>query len=223
MKKRNKRTPILNRKRAALRRLAAAVIVMLLVNHIMHIGLLLPRQAYHKLEERAGVGWTRVIKRDWVPEIHKTHIAYLSGDDAATLFGSVHWSIYGWMPAFHVSLDCSKDSPLYAGRSFMSRDEDQVWYFFGRVDDPTIKSVAISLCAEEYDDMSHAYIGQEVRRITAEELIERDGHRYFFLQDDGTWDREAHSSPRSVVIGYDREENEVVRLDIEAWNFSNFG
>ena len=85
MKKRNKRTPILNRKRTALRRLAAAVIVMLLVNHIMHIGLLLPRQAYHKLEERAGVGWTQVVKRAWVPDIGKTHIAYLSGDETATV------------------------------------------------------------------------------------------------------------------------------------------
>ena len=172
MKKTEKRRPILNRKRSALRRAAAAVIVMLLVNHIMHLGLLLPRQAYHKVEERAGVGWTRVVKRDWAPEIHKTHIAYLSGDDAATLFGSVHWSLYGWMPDFYVSLDCTVDAPLHAGRSFMSRDENKVWYFFGRVDDPEIERIAISLCAEEYDNMSHAYIGQEVRRIEAEELIE---------------------------------------------------
>lgn len=222
MKEKTK-TPLRSRKRAALRCIVIALVVMTLVNHFMHIGLLLPRQAYHELEERSGLGWTRVVARDWTPEIHKTHIAYLSGDEAGTLFGSVYFTFYGWMPAFQVTLDCTAGEPLYAGRSFMYRDEARVWYFFGRVDDPQIKRVEISLCSEEYDEESHAYRGREVRRVAGKELIERDGRRYFFLQDGGEWDHDAYSSPRPVAIGYDDAGREVARLEINEGNSSSFG
>lgn len=221
MKKTKKRTRLLSRKRSAVRQIAITLAALFLLNYVMHIGVPLPRLAYHKLEERAGTGWTRVVKRDWAPEIRKTHIVYLSGDDTATVFGSVDFTIYGWMPGFGVSLDCTKDAPLYAGRSFMHKDETACWYFFGRVDDPAIETVSISLCSEEYDNMSHAYIGKEIRQVPAE-MINRGGHRYFFLQDDGEWD-ESYSTPRSIVIGYDSAGNEVIRLEIEEGNASYFG
>lgn len=223
MKKVTKRIPLRTQKRETLRFLIVVLVLLLLMNHIMHIGVLLPRQAYHKLEERAGTGWTRVVTKDWTPEINKTHIVYLSGDDSATLFGSVSFTLYGWMPHFGVSLDCSKDAPLYAGFSFMNSGDERVWYFFGRVDDSEIEKVDISLCSEEYDNMSHAYIGKEVYRITQSELLERGGHRYFFLQYNGEWDNESFSTPRPVAIGYGSAGNEVARLEIEEGNYASFG
>jgi len=222
MKRRNKRTPMLTRKRSALKHLAVALIIMILMNHFMLIGLLLPRQAYHKLEERAGVGWTRVVSRDWEPELYLTHISYLSGSEDATVFGSVNLTMYGWFPQFVTALDCTKDAPLYSGYNLMYRDDEKVWYFFGRVDDPDIETVAVSLCKEEYDSMSHAYVGEEVRRLTQEELLEKDGRRYFMLKDT-FWQEENRTRYCPVVIGYDGAGNEVTRMEIEDGRHISYG
>ena len=217
-----KRKRLLTRKRTAIRRAAILLAVILLINHIMHLGLLFPIQTVWQQEERAGVSHTRVVERSWAREIHKTHIAFLSENDEATLFSSCNLTLYGWMANFHVALDCTGEEPLYAGASYMSRDENRAWYFVGRVDDPTIQRVEISLCSEEYDSMSHAYVGEEVRRITGIELEEQSGRRYFLVKYTEGWDDEIHSSPRPVVIGYDSGGNEVTRMEIEEWNSSYF-
>ena len=96
----------------------------------MHIGLLLPIQAIWQLEEREGARHTSVVTRDWAPEIHKTHLVYLTENDETTLFGSTYLSVYGWFAGFSVALDCSEEAPLYAGRSYMSRDDGRIMYFF---------------------------------------------------------------------------------------------
>ncbi len=222
MRGQKKRTRGYSRKRAALRYMAIAVVAISCVNFFMHIGLLLPVQAIWQLEERAGAKHTSVVTRDWAPEIHRTHLVYLTENENTTLFGSTYLTVYGWMAAFGVALDCTEGAPLYAGRSFMSRDDGKVWYFFGRVDDPVIETVEISIRTNEYDSQSHAYVGDEVRRITNVELLEKDGRRYFLVRDSGEWDNDAHSVPRPVVIGCDGQGKEVVSLDISEGNSSSF-
>lgn len=212
---------LLNRKREALRRAAIALAALLVLNHVMHIGIPLPRLAYHKLEERAGVGWTQVVKRSWVPDIGKTYIAYLSGDETSTVFGSVAFSIYGWMPNFGVALDCSGDEPLYAGYHQMSRKDGLAWFFFGRVDDPEIQQISISVCDTAYDSESHAYAGEEFFRQSAE-LIRRGGRRYFFLQASVVMDS-TETRPMPMVIGYDGSGNVLLKCDIEEGSYSHLG
>ena len=212
---------LLNRKREALRRAAMALAALLVMNHVMHIGMPLPRLAYHKLEERAGVGWTQVVKRVWVPDMGKTHIAYFSGDETATVFGSVSFSLYGWMPYFGIALDCSKDEPLYAGYNRMSGKDGLAWFFFGRVDDPEIKEVHISVCDTAYDAESHAYAGEEFFRQRAE-LIERGGRRYFFLQASVVMDT-TETRPMPMVLGYDGAGNALLQYDIDEGSHSYFG
>lgn len=223
MKNETNRTPLPSRKRTALRRIAIAAAAVFCVNFFMHIGLLLPIQAIWQLEEREGARHTSVVTRDWAPEIHKTHLVYLTENDDTTLFGSAYLTVCGWMAGFSVALDCSETAPLYAGRSYMSRDDGAVWYFFGRVDDPAIETVEVSLCAEEYDSESHAYTSREVRRLTTEDFLEKDGRRYFLLRDSGEWDSGFGSSPRPVAIGYDGAGGEVARVDIEQGISSYFG
>jgi len=218
-----KRTPVLTRKRSALRQLAKALLLLVLVNHFMMLGMLLPRQAYHLLEQRKGVGWTQVVARDWEPELYLTHISYLSGDETATVFGSVNLTLYGWFPQFATALDCTEEAPIHAGYNKMYRDETQMWYFFGRVDDPAIETVAVSLCTEEYDNMSHGYVGEEVRRLTQEELLERGGRRYFLLKDDFQSEEGSRAHFRPLVIGYDSNGNEVTRMEIEVWSGISYG
>ena len=126
MKGETKRIHLPSRKRTALRRTAIAAAVIFCVNFFMHIGLLLPIQAIWQLEEREGARHTPVVTRDWAPEIHKTHLVYLMENDETTLFGSTYLSVYGWFAGFSVALDCSEEAPLYAGRSYMSRDDGRI-------------------------------------------------------------------------------------------------
>ena len=223
MKQEKKRTPLPSRKRVALRRIAIAAAVIFCVNFFMHIGLLLPIQAIWQLEEREGARHTSVVTRDWAPEVHRTHLVYLTENDDTTLFGSTYLTIYGWMAGFSVALDCTEEALLYAGRSYMSRDDGEVWYFFGRVDDPAIETVAVSLQSEDWDEETQIFIRREVRSLTTAELLEKDGRRYFLLRDGGEWDSDTCSSPRPVVIGYDSAGSEVARVDIEQGNASYFG
>ena len=223
MKQEKKRTPLPSRKRVALRRIAIAAVVIFCVNFFMHIGLLLPIQSIWQLEEREGARHTSVVTRDWAPEVHRTHLVYLTENDDTTLFGSTYLTIYGWMAGFSVALDCTEEALLYAGRSYMSRDDGEVWYFFGRVDDPAIETVAVSLQSEDWDEETQIFIRREVRSLTTAELLEKDGRRYFLLRDGGEWDSDTCSSPRPVVIGYDSAGSEVARVDIEQGNASYFG
>ena len=218
-----KQKRILTRRQSALRAAAIALAVMLFLNHVMHLGLIFPVQTVWQLEERAGIEHTRVVKRSHTPEIQKTNIAFLSENDEATLFSSCHLTIYGWMANFHVALDCTGEEPLYAGVSYMSRDENRAWYFFGRVDDPAIQRVEISLCEETYDNMSYAHVGDEVYRMAGIPLEEQSGRRYFLAKYNGEWDYEVHSQVHPIVIGYDGDGQELIRMEIEHGNSSSFG
>ena len=218
-----KKKQVLNRKRLALRRLVTAAVLMVLINHFFLLGSIFPRQCIWNLEERKGVRHTSVVTRDWAPEIHKTHLVYLTENDDTTLFGSAYLTVYGWMAGFSVALDCSEEAPLYAGRSYMGRDDRNVWYFFGRVDDPAIETVEISLRSQEWNEAAQAPLYREIRRLATENFLEKDGRRYFLLRDSGEWDYDTCSSPWPVAIGYDRFGNEVARVDIEQGISSYFG
>ena len=218
-----KKKQVLNRKRLALRRLVTAAVLMVLINHFFLLGSIFPRQCIWNLEERKGVRHTSVVARDWTPEIHKTHLVYLTENEETTLFGSTYLSLYGWFEGFSVALDCSEEAPLYAGRSYMGRDDRNVWYFFGRVDDPAIETVEISLRSQEWNEAAQAPLYREIRRLVAEDFLEKDGRRYFLLRDSGEWDSGFGSSPRPVAIGYDGAGGEVARVDIEQGISSYFG
>ena len=219
-----KQKRILTRRQSALRAAAIALAVMLFLNHVMHLGLIFPVQTVWQLEERAGIEHTRVVKRSHTPEIQKTNIAFLSENDEATLFSSCHLTIYGWMANFHVALDCTGEEPLYAGVSYMSRDENRAWYFFGRVDDPAIQRVEISLCETEPNKMGYVHlVGDEVHRRAGIPLEEQSGRRYFLAKYNGEWDYEVHSQVHPIVIGYDGDGQELIRMEIEQWISSSFG
>ena len=218
-----KKKQVLNRKRLALRRLVTAAVLMVLINHFFLLGSIFPRPCIWNLEERKGVRHTSVVARDWTPEIHKTHLVYLTENEETTLFGSTYLSLYGWFEGFSVALDCSEEAPLYAGRSYMGRDDGNVWYFFGRVDDPAVETVEVSLRSEEWNETTRTPSYREIRRLTTEDFLEKDGRRYFLLRDDGEWDNETCSSPQPAAIGYDRFGNEVARVDIEQGISSYFG
>ena len=221
--KKQKKKRILTRRQSALKAAAVTLAVILFVNHVMHLGQIFPIQTVWQLEERAGISHTRVVDRSRTPEIQRTNIAFLTANDKATMFSSCYLTIYGWMANFHVALDCTGEEPLYAGASYMHRDDSRAWYFFGRVDDPAIQRVEISLCETTYDNMSYAHAGEEVHRMAGIPLEEQSGRRYFLAKYTGGWDYDTHPRVCPVVIGYDGNGQELVRMKIEYGSSSSFG
>lgn len=143
--KRRKRLP--TRRRDALRHASRALILLLLVQNLLHVGLLLPVQALRETEEREGVCGTKVLRRIWEPDIYKTSLFYLTASENALLLGDVHFTHLGWFPQFGAALDCTGGAPLYAAERTVSRygQEEMYCFFYGRADAPSIETVELSL------------------------------------------------------------------------------
>lgn len=174
------------RKREALRHAAWALLLLLAVQNLLHLGLLLPIQAIHRAEEREGVLGTHVLRRQWEPELYRTSLFYLSASENAVVLSDAHLTYLGWFPQFGNALDCSSPAPLYAAERSIARGDGSGYhlFFYGRVDDPAIETVEFSLrYISGYDEAERKNIFQEHIRLTVpeEDWIERDGHRYFLL------------------------------------------
>lgn len=220
------RTKLSSRKRRALRYIIIAAITILVVNYGLNIGHLLPIQSVRLQEELHSVpGYTRVVKRMHVPEIHRSHLLYVTGNDKATAISGTHLSIIGWTDAFGNALDCTTGAPLYAGGMVMNRDEtDAVWVYYGRVDEPAIKKVEISIRHQVWDENTGKDDWEEVFCLTAGEtdFIEKDGYRYFMMKLPYDWPRAAGAA-HSFALGYDAEGMLLVEQKLEEMNYCFFG
>lgn len=220
---RRKKLP--TRRRRALRRLVLAAAVLLLSNHL-GVGLLLPIQAIREVEERQGAPHGAVLDRLWTPEIHRTHLVYLTASEKAVTIADTYLSVYGWIGGFGWSLDCTTGEPLYAGEMTMYRDEREgtVCCYYGRVDDPTIETVTISVRAELYDETTKTAYWEEAARLTAEpeDFLERKGYRCFLLSHIIT-DWPYDSGRHAWATGYDAAGNVVAEFEIQEGTHSYFG
>lgn len=221
---RRKKLP--TRRRRALRRLVLAAAVLLLSNHLLGVGLLLPVQAVRQVEERQGAPHGAVLDRLWTPEIHRTHLVYLTASEKAVTIADTYLSVYGWIGGFGWSLDCTTGEPLYAGEMTMYRDEREgtVCCYYGRVDDPTIETVTISVRGELYDETTKTAYWEEAARLTAEpeDFLERKGYRCFLLSHIIT-DWPYDSGRHAWVTGYDAAGNVVAEFEIQEGTHSYFG
>lgn len=221
---RRKKLP--TRRRRALRRLVLAAAVLLLSNHLLGVGLLLPVQAVRQVEERQGAPHGAVLDRLWTPEIHRTHLVYLTASEKAVTIADTYLSVYGWIGGFGWSLDCTTGEPLYAGEMTMYRDEREgtVCCYYGRVDDPTIETVTISVRAELYDETTKTAYWEEAARLTAEpeDFLERKGYRCFLLSHIIT-DWPYDSGRHAWATGYDAAGNVVAEFEIQEGTHSYFG
>ena len=219
-----KRTRVYSRRRIALRRLVKAAAVLLVAQQFFLIGLLTPRQAIWKMEERQGVKWTRVVARDWSPEVHWSHLMYLTGNEEATVLSDTYLTLYGWMGGFGNALDCTTGAAFYAGERTVRREgkENSTWYYYGRVDDPAIETVVISMQYEVWED--DGPVRREVRRETVgrEDMIRRGGRQYFLLVlPELEWTVDA--PVKSVAAALDSQGRELARMDITEKEHSYYG
>lgn len=221
-----KREKVYFRKRWVLRRFAVFLIALLAVNHFMQLGFLLPIQGIRQVEERLGAPHGAVLDRLWTPEVHRTHLVYLTASEEAVTIADTYLTVYGWMGGFGWALDCTTGEPLYAGEMTMYRDEQTgtVCCYYGRVDDPAIETVTVSVRGEVYDETTRTAYWEEAASLTAgpEDFLEWKGYRHFLLSHIIT-DWPYDSSRHAWVTGYDAAGNVVVEFEIEEGTHSYFG
>lgn len=179
----------LSRRRVALRRIAAAVIMVVLVNHFLGTGLLFPRLAICRMEELAGVGSTAVLARRF-PSDRQMYIVYLTANDGALFMGSAEPGAWGWTYDSGMALDTSGSESLYAGWF----DGGQTEYLFGCVKDPRIVSVQIE--------------AQDSERYEVK-LQEKSGQKFFVLERP-----EYEGNAAIYAAGYDTAGEKIVRREI---------
>ena len=220
-----KREKLYSRKRWVARRFLIVLLVLLAVNHLLQIGFLLPIQGIRQVEERQGAPHGAVLDRLWTPEVHRTHLVYLTAAENAVTIADAYLTVYGWMGGFGWSLDCTTGEPLYAGEMTMYRDEreETVCCYYGRVMDSAIETVTVSLRGVNYqEDGTEDW--EEAASLTAgpEDFLERKGHRHFLFSHTLT-DWPYDSSLRAWVIGCDSAGNVVTEFEIQEGTHSYFG
>lgn len=182
--RRRRRLP--TRRRRALGCAALALALLLLVQGLLHTGLLLPIQAVRLGEGQEGVRDTRVILRQWEPELYRTSLCYLTASDRALVLSHPHLTVRGWQGGGTALLDCVEDQPLHAKEQVILLDagaeaENRYYgthhFFYGRVDDPAIETVEIQLKVPP----EAAEGGPSGHLTLTAPIIEREGRRYFLL------------------------------------------
>ena len=174
-----KRKKLPTRRRRALRRVGWALLLLLAVNHFFQVGYLLPGQAVRDEEEREGTGRTWTVESRWIPVLYPTQRFYLRENENAVLLGNTYFSPFGWQTTMGCALDCSEPAPVYAACHSMSRDgKPTLLCYFGRIDDPAIETVVVSVEEITYDQGQE--IRKELRRLTAErsDFLIRDGRTF---------------------------------------------
>ena len=214
-----------SRRRWVARRFLIFLAALLTANWFLQLGLLLPIQGIRQVEERQGAPHGAVLDRLWTPEVHRTHLVYLTAAENAVTIADAYLTVYGWTGGFGWSLDCTTGEPLYAGEMTMYRDEreETVCCYYGRVMDPAIETVTVSLRGVNYqEDGTEDW--EEAASLTAgpEDFLERKGYRHFLFSHTLT-DWPYDSSLRAWVIGHDSAGNVVTEFEIQAGTHSYFG
>ena len=203
---------------------AAAAVLLLLANHVFRMGFLLPLQGIRDIEERQGAPHGETLARLWTPEVHATHLVYLRGSEDAVTIADTYLTVYGWMGGFGWTLDCTEDAPLYAGEMTMRQDDqtETVCCYYGRVDDPEIARVEISVRGAYYAETGELWEEAANLPVEGEDFVQRDEGRYFLVEDiRQEWPYD--SSGRAWIIAYDEDGNVMEEFQIDQGTHSYFG
>lgn len=189
-----RRKKLLTRKQRAIRWGVGAVCLFLWMNLALHVGYLLPVQAFWEMEEQIGAGDLEVVDRRWETGSDFFLSAgwlSLAGNEHAVVLAPERWTYTGWQISGPEVLACDDGAPLHVGILSVQRTQfangtpepGEDWvpfqttvYLFGRVDDTDIRSLRMELDARR-EDGEHL----EVTTDRAEWIVRDDG-AYFLLQ-----------------------------------------
>ena len=158
----------------------------------------------------------------WIPVLHPTQRFYLRENENAVLLGNTYFSPFGWQTTMGCALDCSEPAPVYAACHSMSRDgKPTLLCYFGRIDDPAIETVVVSVEEITYDQGQE--IRKELRRLTAErsDFLIRDGRTFFWLMETRDWEKDPEQIIRPVLTAYEANDTVAAEFDIRRMQFSS--
>lgn len=221
MKRKEKR--LSSRRRRTLRRVLMAAVTLFLVNRIFLVGLLFPIQAVRRCEEREDTGRTNLVCRDWAPEIYKTGLVYLTENENVTMLSAVRLSLYGWIEVYGVPLDCTEEGPIHGGWwTLYRKEEPSQFYVFGRIDDPDIDFLKVTVRHKEEPPEKNdewQLMGFEWG-LPRGDFVEKDGQSYFLLERYPVDWSDYPCGISITALGYDKEGNEIARMELEQGVFT---
>lgn len=209
-----RKTNMPSRRRRGFRRLLVAAAAVLVVNHVFMVGLLFPIQAIRQNEEREGVGRTVVICRAWAPEIAKSQVFYLTGNENVTMLSGAYLTYLGWFGGGGLPLDCTEEATVYGGWLAMKKkDQGAVLYAFGRVDDPDIARMEVRLQYTDWKEEDHTVLTWNSERG---EWMEQDGRYYFLFRTYPPFDwTDYQPALKPVAVCWDEAGNEIARVKLD--------
>jgi len=219
MRKTKKRTPVRTRKQLALRRLTILLILLVVVSWLFPILNLTPRQAVWRYEERAGLRDTSVVMRQLQKGHPRMLTAYLTANEDGMMLGLTRLTVFGWEPLVGAALPCEGIEPAYVQQhmiSYQDRQSRSEYYFFGRVDDPAVESLEISMRRvsvwgkdgrpAEWEELASLFDAENI-------WYEKGGKRYFLMNMKP--ELEGKPNVESFLLGYDRNGELLHEIPIQ--------
>ena len=193
-----RRKKLRTRKQRAILWSAGAVCLFLWMNLALHIGYLLPAQAFWEMEEQIGAGDLEVVDRRWETGSDFFLSAgwlSLAGNEHAVVLAPERWTYTGWQINGPEVLICGDGAPVHVGIFSVQRTQfatgrpepGEAWapfqttvYLFGRVDDPDIRSLRLELGARDGEGEN-----AELTTDRAEWIVRDDGADFLLQQEFG--------------------------------------
>ena len=225
MKRAEQKKQVETRKRKALRR-TLICLAALTVFSALHLYTFTPMQGIRYTEAQRGTGRTRAVAWMLPPEELKLGrtLFYLTANKNAMLMTYVRFHpLMGWADSLGASLDCSKEAKLHAALWDVSNEYASVQYVFGRVDDPEIQALTVSV--EEIRYGSGREVREELLRTDTETVrwYQKGEQRYFVIPVDNP--RKANENLESVTysaLGLDAEGREIAVQSVEDQKTSTY-
>lgn len=225
MKRIKKKNRVETRKHKAMRRMLICLAA-LTVFSALHLYTFTPMQGIRYQESQSGTGRTKAVARMLPPKELRLWgtLFYLTANENAVIMTYVRFHpLVGWFDSLGASLDCSEEAAIHAGQWSASHEEAYVQYAFGRVDDPEIQSVEVSV--EEVRYRTGEEVREELFRTNPENTswFQKGDDRYFVIPVENP--RKTNDDLERVtyfVVGLDAQGREVAAQNTDEWGSSTF-
>ena len=193
------------RRGRALRAAALALALLLFCNGVLHIGFLLPSQAFRCAERRQGVyEREKIVARRWEPGMmHATDRLFLAEGKNSLTLGCTYLTPYGWDPSFVWALDASEGGDVQAGVIAMGRGDKSALVFFGRIEGTDVEYLNANVRVDDVENSHVYYYGHEIGNT---ERVVRNGCTYYICVAPEPVPEELSRLPRSYVLVVNRPD-----------------
>ena len=206
----NRKTKCPDRKRRALHRCAWLVVILVILS-VTRLISPLPWMAIRQMADKCDVESPNVV--DWfydgsLPVTRFALHALVDGENSMMLGVTGFHLLMGWYDRTYVAVETWDGSGLYAGVYQHSQQDRTASYLFGRIDDPSIKT--LRLAKTIMNEETWEEYRQEVP-LPEQYVMERGGKRYILVKLDAL-QNDAYCRGFELT-GYDAEGDAVITME----------